>query len=569
MAAHAERGKRSSAPAERSIQARMERRRATRDRQRLTCEVVHAGRTLRGVLIDASTSGAFVQVESRLPVGDEVVVRFADTSLAPQLARARIVRRRLASGAVASMFRSGVGLEWIEAPGFLSADWADRLEVVIESVGKADAVAAPAIACDPSAEPSAPAEPTAAEISPESPILPEPPSQRGEIALAEPAHREQLIDLAPHAVHADVALIDEGDLGGIAQLVQSLGASLLRLRWGSQVEPIAWAQPPRLVIVPARVALAVPLDEAVLARGAIGLAVSDSGAHTLHAQLRRQGYELVLRRSAHPETQRLLLASLLYRQRERRKHVRRAFGAPARVWHGIRPVRAVVLELSATGARIQLARPLAPGARIAVHVPRKHTGDRALVLVGAIERIEANAESVAGVRWEAMSARKRKRLEALLALLAASGPLAEADPIATRLGAAAPWKERRRSPRVRYAQQALKLDEKTGVARDVLFGTELSLRGMRIEPHPRMRVGAKLRLALQPPGAPPALLDAEVARDDGPRGLILRFSEATLSAREAIERMLAAGAEIERIGREQGDSGRVVLSTLVEATRSA
>jgi hypothetical protein len=544
----------------------MERRSAPRDRQRLTCEIVHAGHTLRGVLINASARGAFVQVESHLPVGDEVVVRFADASLAPQLARARIARRRVAPGAVASMFRSGVGLEWIEAPEFLSADWAERLEVVIESAGKQGETAAAAIACDPSADHFAPPEPAAAETARESPAHAALPAARGEIALAELAPREEVIELAPQAVRADVALIDEGDLGGIAQLVQSLGASALRLRWGSQVEPIAWAQPPRLVIVPARVALAVPLDEAVLARGAIGLAVSDSDAHTLHAQLRRQGYEFVLRRSAHPETQRLLLASLLYRQRERRKHARRAFGAPARVWHGIRPLRAFVLELSATGARVQLARPLAPGARIAVRVPRKFTGDRALVLVGAIERSEAGAECIAGVRWEALSTRKRKQLGALLALLAASGPLAEAESIATRLGAAASVKERRRSPRVRYTQQVLALDEKSGVARDVLFGTELSLRGMRIEPHPRLRVGAKLRLALQPPGAPPVLLDAEVARDEGARGLILRFAEATQSARHAIERMLAAGAEIERTGRERGDDGRVVLSTLVEAT---
>ena len=543
----------------------MERRSEPRDRQRLTCEVVHEGRTLRGVLIDASAGGAFVQVESRLPIGDEVAVRFADASLAPQLARARVARKRIASGAVASMFRSGVGLEWIEAPAFLSAERADRIEVVIEIAAGVEEGSAPAAAGD---QPSSEAPAATAESEPELEPAPEPSPAYGEIALVAQELREEVIDLAPQTVRADVALIDEGDLGGIAQLAQSLGASVLRLRWGSQVEPIAWAEAPRLVVVSARVALAVPLDEAVLAQGAIGLAVSDSDAHTLHAQLRRQGYELVLRRSAHPETQRLLLASLLYRQREQRRHPRRAFGAPARVWRGILPVRAFVLELSATGARVRLARPLAPGARVAVRVPRKYTHGSALVLAATIERSEgAGEDCIAGVRWDAPSARKQQRLDDLLALLAASGPLAEEESVAKRLGAAAALKERRRGKRVRYAQQALTLDEKSGVAHDVLFGTELSLRGMRIEPHPRVHVGAKLRLALQPPGgAEPALLDAEVARDEGARGLILRFAEATRSAQHAIERMLAAGAEIERTSHERGDEGRVVLSTLLERT---
>gem|GEM_PF-5901566 len=517
---------------------------------------------MRGILVDASASGAFVQLNSRIPVGEEVAIRFADVTFAPQLARARVARKRVASS------RAGVGLEWIEPPAFLSADWSDRIEFVTEDPGCSEANAE-----SPSSIPSS----EAAEATPEPDAPPPTPSEgteaaepftHGEIALAEPSPREEVIDLAPQAVRADVALIDEGDLGGIAQLAQSLGASVLRLRWGSQVEPIAWAEAPRLVIVSARVALAVPLDEAVLARGAIGLAVSDSDAQTLHTQLRRQGYEWVLRRSAHPETQRLLLASLLYRQRERRKHPRRAFGAPARVWHGIRPVRAFVLELSATGARVQLARPLAPAARIVVRVPSKYSGGSALTLVGAIERSESAGEDcVAGVRWEALSARKRKRLAALLGVLAATGPLARVPCTPGALGAPAALKDRRRSARVRYAQQVLALDEKSGVANDVLFGTDLSLRGMRVEPHPRVRVGSRLRLALRPPGGePPVLLDAEVARDEGPRGLILRFSEATLAARRALERMLKAGAEIERTHHARGEKARVVLSTLVEAT---
>jgi hypothetical protein len=94
---------------------------------------------------------------------------------------------------------------------------------------------------------------------------------------------------------------------------------------------------------------------------------------------------------------------------------------------------------------------------------------------------------------------------------------------------------------------------------------------MRVEPHPRLARGARLRLALQPPGgAPPLLLEAEVARDDGERGLVLRFLAVSASARLALERMLDAAADVERTRRTQAArEERLVLGTLVEAGESA
>ena len=127
--------------------------------------------------------------------------------------------------------------------------------------------------------------------------------------------------------------------------------------------------------------------------------------------------------------------------------------------------------------------------------------------------------------------------------------------------------ERRGGARVRIAQQALALDAQTGVARDVLFGTDLSLGGMRVEPHPRLVRGTEVQLALQPPGgAPTVKLSAEVARDDGERGLVLRFIAPSPAVLLALERMLDAASEIERTRRNRTSrEERVVLGTLVEA----
>ena len=98
-----------------------------------------------------------------------------------------------------------------------------------------------------------------------------------------------------------------------------------------------------------------------------------------------------------------------------------------------------------------------------------------------------------------------------------------------------------------------------------------SLVGMRIEPHPALLRGAQIRIALQPPGgAPPITLRAEVARDDGPRGLVLRFLALSPSTQLGIERMLDAAAEVERTrSARAAQPERVVLGTLLEGAATA
>lgn len=555
-----------------------ERRRTSRTRHRLPAEILHRGERTRGFLIDVSPDGAFVQMESPLPVGEEAEIWFATDGLAPQVARARVVRRRSLPAAAAALGRSGMGVEWIVAPAFareIDADDSHAIEVEIDEASDAGADA-----------PSEPAEPPHASPPVESriaaaPVLPNPSDESphiatpgagesaGEIVRVEmPALIERTSVLGPALVRADVVVIDEGELGGFEALLRALGAATLRMRWGAQAEPFAWEAPPRIVIVSARVALAVPLSDAVLGAGAIGIAVCDSDASTLRAQLRRQGYDLVVQRGAHPATLRLLLASLLFQKRERRAARRRAFGAPIRFWRGFRRTHAVLLELSPKNASLLLARPLAPGTQLTIRIPAVHAGGRRLSLQASVARsAPADDGTLVGLRFGALSPRKLARLEALVKQLDTTGPIAQPGARHASLFALAGGRrsERRRGARVRVAQQALALDERTGVARDVLFGSDLSLGGMRIEPHPRIARGAFLRLALQPPGgAPPVLLEAEVARDDGERGLVLRFVAVSPTTRLALERMLDAAADIERTRRTQAArEERIVLGTLV------
>ena len=74
----------------------------------------------------------------------------------------------------------------------------------------------------------------------------------------------------------------------------------------------------------------------------------------------------------------------------------------------------------------------------------------------------------------------------------------------------------------------------------VLLGRDISLGGMRIDAHPGLRVGDRLRLALHAGGrSEPLLIDATVQRDDGPHGLVLGFAEVEGPARTGLEGLIA------------------------------
>jgi len=573
-----------SEPGANGARMKTERRRRSRTRQRMPAEILHCGERTRGFLVDVSPDGAFVQMESPLPVGEEAELWFASDGLAPQVARVRVVRRRSLPAAAAAVGRSGMGVAWIVAPPFVrELDFDESLAIEVEIDGASDAGGAPSASVPPAplASPAAPPfslEP-AGSREPSRDSLHAAPTAAAE-ALGEivpvdmPAIIERTTVLGPALVRADVVVIDEGELGGFEELLRALGAATLRMRWGAQAEPFAWEAPPRIVIVSARVALAVPLSDAVLGAGAFGIAVCDSDASTLRAQLRRQGYDLVVQRAAHPATLRLLLASLLFQKRERRAARRRAFGAPIRFWRGFRRTQAVLLELSPKNASLLLAGPLALGTRLTIRIPAAHAGGRRLSLPASVARsVPADDGTLVGLRFGALSARKLARLEALVKQLDSTGPIAQPSGRHAGLFALAgrPRGERRRGRRIALSQQALALDERTGVARDVLFGSDLSLGGMRIEPHPRLARGALVRLALQPPGgAPPVLLEAEVARDDGERGLVLRFVGVSPTTRLALERMLDAAADVERTRRARAArEERIVLGTLFEAGEAA
>lgn len=123
------------------------------------------------------------------------------------------------------------------------------------------------------------------------------------------------------------------------------------------------------------------------------IAVVQDSSKTLSAHLNRLGVGVVLTRPVHPRAMRLLLLHEIYRGPERRNRDRITIGYPVRVRSGLFGSNATLLELSPTGARIQM--PGAPklGSRIRVILGRELTQGRPLKLsTKVIRRIRPSGD---------------------------------------------------------------------------------------------------------------------------------------------------------------------------------
>ncbi len=145
--------------------------------------------------------------------------------------------------------------------------------------------------------------------------------------------------------------------------------------------------------------------------------------------------------------------------------------------------------------------------------------------------------------------------------LAAQPPTAPASSTAPRLGSALIRRpsgprgrppERRRHDRRAYDRRVLA--EATAAMHRMLFGRDLSGGGMRVDRHPDLRVGSRLRIALYDAAREaPLVVDAVVARDDGARGFGLQFLAVGPELATRLEQLVATLPPVERLS--DGESG--------------
>jgi hypothetical protein len=376
-----------------------------------------------------------------------------------------------------------------------------------------------------------------------------------------------------------VLLLDEGELGEARALLEELGADFVHLRGQSGPAPLPL--PRVLLIASARRALALaqektkprprsgaplhPWDEAAEGRAEgrrpIAMVIASEDSPTLRGMLREGGFDVLLRQPVHPTVLRLLVLRALYQGPEKRREERLALGESVVYRAGPLARSAVLADLSRAGCRLISPYGARRGMRIAVELP---ADDGAPLLVeGHVLRSEsaregARAREVAiGVAFEALSPSARERLEAMVRRRsqAVEAPEAEAQAPSANPG------ERRRHPRGAYPRRVQVLEEQAG---RVLMGRDLSVSGMRIDPHPGLEIGADLQLAVYAGmREEPFLLRAKVVRAGVEGAVALQFEDVSDAVAHRLEALVSALPPVESLADgEAGSLGAVVAEIL-------
>lgn len=372
--------------------------------------------------------------------------------------------------------------------------------------------------------------------------------------------------------HSPVSLlVHDGELSDVCALMARLELLFTDRRGpprtGDQARP--WDL---LISTPKRM-----LEFEVGASGSVPvrMAVMEEDSKTLRAMLQRAGVDLIVRRPVHPEALRMLVLHSLYRGPEKRRSLRVSIGTRVHYRAGLRRRPALLTDLSLTGCRLLAALPLERGRRLTLFLPGDIAGGRGFALTGRVVRGEATERpgtKAVGITFEDNSKRIEKRLCGVVARHSA-GPatLASVDAEAG-LGAGetrareemvgpTDLPDRRSAPRHRYAEHVIALGDE---AARVLIGRDISLGGMRTDPHPDVSVGDELRIALHVrPGQDPLVVKARVERDDGEDGLVLQFIRLQESARHHLERM-ANFLPILAVRKDGGDGEEVVVSEILD-----
>ncbi|HXK21661.1 MAG TPA: PilZ domain-containing protein [Myxococcota bacterium] len=409
--------------------------------------------------------------------------------------------------------------------------------------------------------------------------------------------------LGPEAV-----LCDSGELDDVAALLYRLGEPPMRV-WPADLSLLeAWELPGRLFVTTVRLGLTATLPAGLARPGVVRVAVGDGDAATATTAMLQRGFHCVVRRPVHPEALRLLFTQILFRGRDQRRASRFSYGAEVRWRAGLRSGRSHLAEISSEGCRLLLREPLRVGSRIVLRVPIERGGESHVKLPGRVVRRDLPRRELGGspasvaISFERLSRRTRANLDLVLAScatgpatnrgdlvhrltveqapshtplpvrLAARGLESAQSPAAPRTPQSAesegtppgPGYDRRLAPRVALDREVVAIDPGESRVTHTLVGRDLSMGGMSVEPHPLLKPGEKLHVALYGPDlGEPVVVLARVVRTDGTRGFGLRFESLPAESSKRLASLVAALPSVESLSEDRTHAQGVVLGEIV------
>jgi hypothetical protein len=424
----------------------------------------------------------------------------------------------------------------------------------------------------------------------------------------------------PASIKPKILLVDEGELDLVRALLAELGADYQEIQASRARRPLPL--PTTLLVTAAAHAITARLHRTRNRRPEepSWLAFVEGESRMQSRLLRDAGFDLVVPDRVHPAALRLLLARGCFQGDDTQRVTRVAYGGEISFGSTLRWRKAIMIEISPRGCRFLTSKPPKPGSKFSIHVPRGHHGT--LELEGHVVRLAAarqegglESETAVGFRFNPLKPDQVEQLKGLLIERLAgplplpsgapvihpvapqprfSSPLPPAAPAPTRPPAPLSIDEAptlpalpARRPRVLLADAsspsgrgkegsseapcAVFEREVSAICAGgtrVLFGRDLSEQGMRVEPHGRLHLGERVRIVIHAAAREePLLVEAHVARDDGPRGILLSFDYMEPSSRARLRVMIEALPKIRRFGDDEVPTHTTYLTELLPAKK--
>jgi len=557
----------------------MRRDRAKRAKRRFTCLFRVNGQSYRGITLNLSRTGLFVQTDTTVPPGSRIELELMGAGLAPDVRVSGVVaRRRAVPQTLATVIRRGIGVRITEAPveyGLMFQD--ERLAAPIRStvVEGSSPGRSLVVGSDTKTEGETPADADSQPLDPESGLAA--PAAATPVARPEPPPpRPPERDLD----RPDVLLMDDGTLDDLYSLLREIGVDGLRIRTSRGSSPHAWIRPRRLLITSAPLALSFPWPMSCEEDGFVGIAVADDRSQTLSSKMARLGFRYLVRRPIHPQALRILLRQVLYNGSEKRRNPRYAFDAEVAWRTGVRRHPGRLVEISMESCLIVTdCTALRRHTALKITLPASAIGGHTLTLKGRVVRAarielpDGGLGQAVAVGFWGLSSRVRTRLAALLQRCAEGHlqppraphlPQDSPTPGGGPAAASPTTVDRPEEADALFAPEKCFHEDEPEKDEGSVLGSELSITGMRVREGSQLCPGQLYAVEIYEGSYhEPMVLNAEVCAEDDEEGFLLRFVAPTARDGERIAGAMKGPPAVQSLG----EVGRRVVPGRMRRTR--